>query len=96
MQLAKASASGPGVGAGCLTKNRSTVKGLTCATNAYMATLTAVLHNPPFTASYVELVAGSKRKKVAAMRKLPSGSAITKHGSARILRSIALDDQDGC
>jgi transposase len=51
----------------------------------YMATLTAVRHNPPIKAFYDKLVAAGKRKKVAlvaAMRKLLSIlNAIAKHGS---------------
>lgn len=51
----------------------------------YMATLTAVRHNPPLKAFYDKLVAAGKRKKVAlvaAMRKLLSMlNAIAKHGS---------------
>jgi transposase len=52
----------------------------------YMATLTAVRHNPPLKAFYDKLVAAGKRKKVAlvaAMRKLLSMlNAIAKHGSS--------------
>ena len=51
----------------------------------YMATLTAVRHNPPLKAFYDKLVAAGKRKKVAlvaAMRKLLGMlNAIAKHGS---------------
>lgn len=51
----------------------------------YMATLTAVRHNPPIKAFYDKLVAAGKRKKVAlvaAMRKLLGMlNAIAKHGS---------------
>lgn len=52
----------------------------------YMATLTAVRHNPPLKAFYDKLVAAGKRKKVAlvaAMRKLLGMlNAIAKHGSS--------------
>ena len=52
----------------------------------YMATLTAVRHNPPLKAFYDKLVAAGKRKKVAlvaAMRKLLAMlNAIAKHGSS--------------
>jgi len=51
----------------------------------YMATLTAIRHNPPLKAFYDKLVAAGKRKKVAlvaAMRKLLGMlNAIAKHGS---------------
>ena len=51
----------------------------------YMATLTAVRHNPPLKAFYGKLIAAGKRKKVAlvaAMRKLLGMlNAIAKHGS---------------
>ncbi len=51
----------------------------------YMATLTAVRHNPPLKAFYDKLVAAGKRKKVAlvaAMRKLLGMlNAIAKYGS---------------
>jgi len=51
----------------------------------YMATLTAVRHNPPLKAFYDKLVAAGKRKKVAlvaTMRKLLGMlNAIAKHGS---------------
>lgn len=51
----------------------------------YMATLTAVRHNPPLKAFYDKLVAAGKLKKVAlvaAMRKLLGMlNAIAKHGS---------------
>ena len=51
----------------------------------YMATLTAVRHNPVLAAHYERLLAAGKRKKVAlvaCMRKLLTIlNAIAKHGS---------------